>query len=60
MTEQQFTQEYMSRILDRKNGAAVFFVHGAGYLQNAHHFWSGYFREYMFHNLLVERGYTRF
>ncbi len=42
----------------RKNGAAVFFVHGAGYLQNAHHFWSGYFREYMFHNLLVEKGYT--
>ena len=41
-----------------KNGAAVFFVHGAGYLQNAHHFWSGYFREYMFHNLLVEKGYT--
>ena len=40
------------------NGAAVFFVHGAGYLQNAHHFWSGYFREYMFHNLLVEKGYT--
>ncbi|MDC1244929.1 prolyl oligopeptidase family serine peptidase [Crocinitomicaceae bacterium] len=43
---------------DRKNGAAVFFVHGAGYLQNAHHFWSGYFREYMFHHLLVEKGYT--
>lgn len=44
--------------VDQKNGAAVFFVHGAGYLQNAHHFWSGYFREYMFHNLLVEKGYT--
>ncbi|MDB3905170.1 prolyl oligopeptidase family serine peptidase, partial [Crocinitomicaceae bacterium] len=44
--------------IERKNGAAVFFVHGAGYLQNAHHFWSGYYREYMFHNLLVERGYT--
>ena len=43
---------------DKKNGAAVFFVHGAGYLQNAHHFWSGYYREYMFHNLLVDEGYT--
>jgi dipeptidyl aminopeptidase/acylaminoacyl peptidase len=40
------------------NGAAVIFVHGAGYLQNAHRWWSNYFREYMFHNLLVDRGYT--
>ncbi len=43
---------------DVKNGAAVIFVHGAGYLQNAHHWWSHYFREYQFHNLLVDRGYT--
>jgi dipeptidyl aminopeptidase/acylaminoacyl peptidase len=41
-----------------KNGAAVMFVHGAGYLQNAHFYWSNYFREYMFHNLLVDLGYT--
>lgn len=40
------------------NGAAVIFVHGAGYLQNAHKWWSTYFREYMFHNLLVDKGYT--
>ncbi len=37
---------------------AVIFVHGAGYLQNAHKWWSSYFREYMFHNLLAENGYT--
>jgi dipeptidyl aminopeptidase/acylaminoacyl peptidase len=37
---------------------AVVFVHGAGYLQNAHKYWSTYFREYMFHNLLVSRGYV--
>jgi len=37
---------------------AVIFVHGAGYLQNAHKWWSSYFREYMFHNLLVDNGYT--
>ncbi len=37
---------------------AVIFVHGAGYLQNAHKWWSQYFREYMFHNLLVQQGYT--
>jgi dipeptidyl aminopeptidase/acylaminoacyl peptidase len=41
----------------RKGGAAVIFVHGAGYLQNVHRFWSNYYREYMFHNLLMERGY---
>lgn len=41
-----------------KNGAAVVFVHGAGYLQNAHKWWSSYFREYMFHNLLTDLGYT--
>ncbi len=36
---------------------AVIFVHGAGYLQNAHKWWSSYFREYMFHNLLTDLGY---
>lgn len=36
---------------------AVIFVHGAGYLQNAHKWWSSYFREYMFHNLLADLGY---
>jgi len=40
------------------NGAAVIFVHGAGYLQNVHHGWSSYYREYMFHHLLASRGYT--
>lgn len=37
---------------------AVIFVHGAGYLQNAHKWWSSYFREYMFHNFLVDQGYA--
>ena len=40
------------------NGAAVLFVHGAGYLQNAHRWWSAYHREYQFHNLLADRGYV--
>ncbi|HEX8428743.1 S9 family peptidase [Hymenobacter sp.] len=39
-------------------GPAVIFVHGAGYLQNAHKWWSQYSREYMFHNLLADNGYT--
>jgi dipeptidyl aminopeptidase/acylaminoacyl peptidase len=38
---------------------AVLFVHGAGYLQDAHKWWSdSYFREYMFNNLLADNGYT--
>lgn len=37
---------------------AVMFVHGAGYLQAAHFGWSTYFREMMFHNLLVQEGYV--
>ena len=35
----------------------VMFVHGAGYLQNVHARYPAYFREQMFHNLLVQRGY---
>lgn len=37
---------------------AVIFVHGAGYLQNVHKWWSTYQREYMFNNLLADNGYT--
>jgi dipeptidyl aminopeptidase/acylaminoacyl peptidase len=40
------------------NGAAVVFVHGAGYLQNVTRSWSSYYREYMFHHVLMARGYT--
>jgi dipeptidyl aminopeptidase/acylaminoacyl peptidase len=36
----------------------VVFVHGAGYLQNAHRYWSTYYREFMFHHLLASRGYV--
>jgi len=36
----------------------VMFVHGAGYLQNVDDRWPEYFREQMFHNLLVEHGYV--
>lgn len=40
------------------NRPAVVFVHGAGYLQNVHYWWSQYSREYMFNNLLADNGYT--
>ncbi|MGE3275788.1 MAG: prolyl oligopeptidase family serine peptidase [Vicinamibacterales bacterium] len=41
-----------------RSAPAVVFVHGAGYLQNAHRYWSTYYREYMFHHLLASRGYV--
>jgi dipeptidyl aminopeptidase/acylaminoacyl peptidase len=37
---------------------AVVFSHGAGYLQNAHAGWSGYFHEFMFHTVLTRHGYV--
>lgn len=37
---------------------AVIFNHGAGYLQNSDLGWSGYFREFLFHNLLAQQGYV--
>jgi dipeptidyl aminopeptidase/acylaminoacyl peptidase len=37
---------------------AVLFVHGAGYLQDVSKSWSYYFREQMFHNLLLQQGYV--
>lgn len=40
------------------NGAAVIFVHGAGYLHNVHNYWSSYFREYQFNQFLAASGYT--
>lgn len=43
---------------ENPNGAAVIFVHGAGYLQNVHFWWSTYFREFMFNNMLMAKGYT--
>ncbi len=58
-------QEIYGRIYEpvlknKSSKPAVLFVHGAGYLQNAHKWWSSYFREYMFHNLLTDLGYTVF
>jgi dipeptidyl aminopeptidase/acylaminoacyl peptidase len=41
----------------KTGGPAVVFVHGAGYLQNVHRWWSSYSREYMFHHFLMAHGY---
>lgn len=58
-------QPIYSRVYTPKNQStngeknrAVVFNHGAGYLQNAHLGWSGYFREFMFHSLLASEGYV--
>jgi dienelactone hydrolase len=61
-THQQ--QPIYARIYTPKDAAqggkrpAVMFVHGAGYLQNVHQHFSYYFREFMFHQLLVQHGYV--
>ncbi|MGE3189539.1 MAG: prolyl oligopeptidase family serine peptidase, partial [Vicinamibacterales bacterium] len=52
-----YTPEMVGARRARGNPAVVF-VHGAGYLQNAHRYWSSYSREYMFHHLLASRGYV--
>ncbi len=40
-----------------RGSKAVIFVHGAGYLQNVHRWWSSYAHEFMFHHLLMSHGY---
>jgi dipeptidyl aminopeptidase/acylaminoacyl peptidase len=52
-----YTPEMLGSRRDR-NAPGVIFVHGAGYLQNAHRYWSTYYREYMFHHVLASRGYV--
>ena len=52
-----FTPEAVGATRDPSKPGVVF-VHGAGWLQNAHRFWSSYYREYFFHHLLASRGYV--
>ena len=40
-----------------KTWPAVVFIHGAGYLQDAHSGWSYYYHELMFHTFLTQHGY---
>ncbi len=69
-----YTPEMLERAPEKPSGAAhrpqrgtaapasrrpaVIFVHGAGYAQNAHRYWSSYYREYMFHHILIKRGFV--
>ena len=52
-----FTPEMIGARRDRTRPGVVF-VHGAGYTQNAHKYWSTYYREFMFDNLLASLGYV--
>ncbi|MEO8372272.1 MAG: prolyl oligopeptidase family serine peptidase, partial [Candidatus Solibacter sp.] len=52
-----FRPERLGKARDPRH-PAVLFIHGAGYLQNAHRYWSYYYREYMFHHLLASKGYV--
>jgi len=55
-----YSRVYLPANYDNKTtkNRAVMFTHGAGYLQNSHLGWSGYFREFMFHSMLVQQGYV--
>jgi dipeptidyl aminopeptidase/acylaminoacyl peptidase len=55
-----YSKVYLPKNFDKTavKNRAVMFSHGAGYLQNSHLGWSGYFREYMFHSMLVQQGYV--
>jgi dipeptidyl aminopeptidase/acylaminoacyl peptidase len=56
-----YTRVYVPDGFDAKRAdpyPAAIFIHGAGYLQNAHLGWSTYFREFMFNNLLARHGYV--
>lgn len=57
-TPEMLAAERRPRLRRGEKRPGVIFVHGAGYLQNAHKWWSSYYREYMFHHYLIERGYV--
>ncbi|MEM7276945.1 MAG: prolyl oligopeptidase family serine peptidase, partial [Pseudomonadota bacterium] len=54
-----YSKTYLPKDYDSaRRYPAVMFVHGAGYTQNAHAGWPYYFREFMFHTLLTQKGYV--
>lgn len=42
----------------KKKYPMAVFVHGAGYLQNTINGWNNYYREFMFNQLLTQKGYV--
>jgi dipeptidyl aminopeptidase/acylaminoacyl peptidase len=50
---------YLPANLDKtKKYPMVIFVHGAGYLQNVTDGWNNYYREFLFNELLTQKGYV--
>ncbi len=50
---------YLPASFDKsKKYPMAIFVHGAGYLQNVINGWNNYYREFMFNQLLTQRGYV--
>lgn len=53
------TKVYFPDNFDKaKKYPAVFFIHGAGYLQNTINGWNNYYREFMFNQMLTQKGYV--
>lgn len=42
----------------KKKHPMVIFVHGAGYLQNVINGWNNYYREFLFNQMLAEKGFV--
>ncbi|MGH8400104.1 MAG: prolyl oligopeptidase family serine peptidase [Gammaproteobacteria bacterium] len=54
-----YARLYLPKNYDpKKSWPAVVFIHGAGYLQDAHSGWSYYFHELMFQTFLNQHGYV--
>ncbi len=50
---------YLPNSFDKKKKYPMaIFVHGAGYLQNTINGWNNYYREFMFNELLMQKGYV--
>ncbi|MFM9903311.1 MAG: alpha/beta fold hydrolase [Pyrinomonadaceae bacterium] len=50
---------YLPTAFDQKKKyPMVVFVHGAGYLQNVINGWNNYYREFMFNEMLTQKGYV--
>jgi dipeptidyl aminopeptidase/acylaminoacyl peptidase len=55
------TKVYLPANFDKKKKyPMVMFIHGAGYLQNTINGWNNYYREFLFNQMLTQKGYIVF
>lgn len=55
------TKVYLPANFDKKRKyPMVMFIHGAGYLQNTINGWNNYYREFLFNQMLTQKGYVVF